>query len=148
SLDKNYPLDNGDSVQFRKFAMYISDAGLWQNNNFVIGQDSIILYRRMFPVFDSVIHVRNVNIIRRNPSSSRAGLFPRSGHFSQLSLRFGVDSMMNQISEDDYTSGYVLSHQADTMPTLHPSVGYIFLNLQLYFPKADTLTTFDIKGGD
>ncbi len=144
-LDENYALENGDTVQFRNFAMYISDVGLVQNGTFIIGEDSLKIYKRN-PELDSTIQVRNINILRRGSPSSSAGLFPYTGMFEQLRFRFGLDPELNSSPVDDFPRGSVLGQQADTLHTLMDGEGYIFLKLVLYFQETDMEQTFIITG--
>lgn len=144
-LETNYALENGDSIRFRNFAMYISDVGLIQNGNFIIGEDSLKIYSRN-PDLDSSIQVRNINIVRRGSPSSNAGLFPYTGMFEKLRFRFGLDPELNSSPVEDFARGSVLGIQADSLHTLTSGEGYIFLKLVLYFPEADMERTFIIKG--
>lgn len=144
-LNTNYALENGDTIQFRNFAMYISDAGLIQNGTFIIGEDSLKIYSRN-PDLDSTIQVRNINIIRRGSPSSSAGLFPHIGMFEKLRFRFGLDPELNSSPVEDFPRGSVLGLQADSLHTLVPGEGYIFLKLVLSFQSTDTERTFIIRG--
>ncbi len=145
NLGVNYTLENGDTIQFRNFAMYISDVGLVQNGNFIIGEDSLKIYSRN-PDLDSTIQVRNINIIRRNSPSSSAGLFPYTGMFEKLRFRFGLDAELNNGPVEDYPLGSVLGEVSDSLHTLTPDGGYIFLKLVMYFQETDIVRTFIIKG--
>lgn len=144
-LDENYTLENGDTIQFRNFAMYISDVGLIQNGNFLIGEDSLKIYRRN-PDLDSTIQVRNINIVRRGSPSSNAGLFNHTGMFEKLRFRFGLDPELNSSPVEDFPRGSVLGLQADSLHTMIPGEGYIFLKLVIYFQESDMVRTFIIKG--
>lgn len=144
-LETNYALENGDSIRFRNFAMYISDVGLVQNGTFIIGEDSLKIYRRS-PDLDSSIQVRNINIVRRGSPSSSAGLFPYTGMFEKLRFRFGLDPELNSSPVEDFPRGSVLGIQADSLHTLTPGEGYTFLKLVLYFPVSDIERTFTVKG--
>lgn len=146
-LNKDFVLENGDTIQFRNFAMYISDVGLIQNSNFIIAEDSIKIYRRN-PELDSSIQVRNINIIRRNSPSSSVGLFPYTGMFEKLQFRFGLDPELNSSPIGDFPSGSVLGQQFDSLHTLIPGEGYIFFKLVMYFPENETERTFTIKGDE
>lgn len=145
-LNKDFTLENGDTVQFRNFAMYISDVGLVQNGNFLIAEDSIKIYRRT-PELDSGIQVRNINIVRRVPSTN-VGLFTHTGMFEKLRFRFGLDPELNSSPVEDFPPGSVLGQQLDSLHTLIPGGGYIFLKLVMYFPESDTERTFTIKGNE
>lgn len=144
-LNKNFTLANGDTIQFRNFAMYISDVGLIQNGNFYIGEDSLKIYSRN-PGLDSAIQVRNINIVRRGSPSSNAGLFTHTGMFDKLRFRFGLDPDLNNSSVGDFPRGSVMGLQADTLHTLMPGEGYIFMKLVIYFQESDTERSFVITG--
>ncbi len=142
-LNTDFTLEDGQVVQFRKAAFYVSGIGLYSGSEFFLPQDTVYVFRDAGGVRDSAAITGNAFIVNRSGFSIAAGTFTTEGSFDRLRLVAGLEEQFLQNNITLTPPGNVLALQADSLHTLGPA-GYLHARITYYLPGADIERTIEI----
>lgn len=142
-LNTDFTLEDGQVVQFRKAAFYLSGIGLYSGDELFLPQDTVYVFSNASGVRDSSAVPGNVFVVNRSGFSIVAGTFTTEGSFDRLRLVAGLEAQFLQNNISLTPPGNPLALQADSLHTLGPA-GYLHARIAYYLPEFDVARTIEI----